>query len=66
MELRAAYAAAGPRDKASAVHMFGLERAEDLRRHSIDEVVRLAGLGRGYANELRKMIKIAPRVRVTG
>jgi 5-methylcytosine-specific restriction protein B len=60
--LKRAIAAAKPGDKATAIHLFGIMFADQLKVSAIDEVVKLAGLQKSWGTEVRKGIKLAQYV----
>lgn len=62
--LKRAVAEANPGDKATAIHLFGIMFADELKVSSVDEVVKLAGLPKSWGTEVRKGIKLAQYVRL--
>ena len=65
--LRERYEKAKRNEASMAVHLFGIEYANEIQegRYPVSELVELAGIGKGYAAEVSKGMKLAPHVKIT-
>jgi len=52
------------RGKVVSIHLFGILRADELRKAGVDEVVRLAGIERTYGTEIRKGMALSDWVEI--
>jgi DNA-binding MurR/RpiR family transcriptional regulator len=57
--LREAYAKAQDREKVIAIHLFGIEHADEISNVSIKELAKRAGIHESYATEIRKGMNLA-------
>lgn len=59
--LRERYEAAKRNEASMQVHLFGIDFGEEIRERGfkISDIVRLAGLGKGYVSEVSKGVKLS-------
>ena len=65
--LRERYDKAKRNEASMEIHLFGIEYAKEIREgdFTVTELVELAGLGKGYAAEVSKGMKLAAHVKIT-
>ena len=65
--LKERYENAKRNEAAMEIHLFGIEYADEIREgnYPVTELVELAGIGKGYAAEVSKGMKLASHVRIT-
>lgn len=63
-DLRAARERAAEGELSVTVHLFGIERAEELKGRNLREIATLAGISPNYGTELSKGIKLASYVQL--
>lgn len=59
--LRERYEAAKRNEASMQVHLFGIDFGEEIREcgYKISDIVRLAGLDKGYVSEVSKGVKLS-------
>lgn len=64
--LRERYEKAKRNEAAMEIHLFGIEYADEIREgnYPVIELVELAGIGKGYAAEVSKGVKLASHVKI--
>ena len=63
-DLRIACERAGEGERVVTIHLFGIERAEDLKGRSLTEIATLAGIPATYGTELSKGVKLSSYVQL--
>jgi hypothetical protein len=63
-DLKAARERAAEGELAVTVHLFGIERAEELKGRNLREIATLAGISPNYGTELSKGVKLASYVQL--
>lgn len=63
-ELRRRYDTAKINEAALEIHLFGIDFGKEIReqKHNVSHIVELAGIGKGYAAELSKGIRLSGKV----
>lgn len=58
------YEGAKINEAAMQVHLFGIEYGNEIKKENIkiSDIIELAGIGKGYAAELSKGVKLSNRV----
>ena len=64
--LRDRYEKAKRNDATLQIHLFGIEYANEIRKsnYPVTKIVERAGIGKGYASELSKGMKLSEYVRI--
>lgn len=64
--LRERYEKAKRNEAAMEIHLFGIEYAKEIQEggYPVMELVELAGIGRGYATEVSKGMKLSSHVKI--
>lgn len=65
-ELRDAVLGAEEGNKVVAIHIFGIRHAEALSGRNLTEIAEKAGLGKSWATEIRKGVRLADHVALKG
>ncbi len=65
-ELRAACKDAKKGDTVVTIHLFGIAHAERLKGHDLKALAARAGISETYGTELRKGVRLAEYVKITG
>lgn len=65
-ELRNACNAAPKGDRVVTMHLFAIEHAARLRGVNLKELAERAGIGESFGTELRKGVRLADYVQITG
>ena len=64
IELRIRYDEAKINEAAMQIHLFGIEYGLEIKKekYKVADIIKLSGLGKGYAAELSKGIKLSGHV----
>lgn len=64
--LRDRYENARRNEATLQIHLFGIEYADEIRKsnYPVTKIVEKAGIGKGYASELSKGMKLSEYVRI--
>jgi hypothetical protein len=63
-DLRAACERAADGERTVTIHLFGIDRAEELKGRNLREIATLAGIPETYGTELSKGIRLAKYVQL--
>ncbi|PTW47797.1 HTH-like domain-containing protein [Rhodovulum kholense] len=58
------YLSAAPGEAVLSIHLFGIRYAEELKGHSLPEILALADLPKSYGTEIRKGMRLAEYVEI--
>ncbi len=63
-ELRDTVHGAESGDKVVAIHLFGIRYSDALAGHNLQDLAARAGLGKSWATEIRKGVRLAEHVTI--